>query len=79
MTADIANSYNRDVFAVPGRVTDGQSLGCNNLIKTSTSTCIISPVGCSLYFELGIRKFSKTSSNSKAIIYRIIFRRKNHL
>lgn len=34
VTADIANSYNRDVFAVPGRVTDGQSEGCNNLIKT---------------------------------------------
>lgn len=34
VTADIANSYNRDVFAMPGRVTDSQSEGCNNLIKT---------------------------------------------
>ncbi len=33
VTADIANSYNRDVFAVPGRVGDTQSIGCNNLIK----------------------------------------------
>ena len=33
VTADIANSYNRDVFAVPGRVNDQFSLGCNNLIK----------------------------------------------
>lgn len=33
VTADIANSYNRDVFAVPGRITDSQSMGCNNLIK----------------------------------------------
>ena len=33
VTADIANSYNRDVFAVPGRITDSQSSGCNNLIK----------------------------------------------
>ena len=33
VTADIANSYNRDVFAVPGRATDKYSLGCNNLIK----------------------------------------------
>lgn len=33
VTADIANSYNRDVFAVPGRSTDKYSLGCNNLIK----------------------------------------------
>jgi DNA processing protein len=33
VTADIANSYNRDVFAVPGRAEDKYSIGCNNLIK----------------------------------------------
>ncbi|MFY0603948.1 MAG: DNA-processing protein DprA [Flavobacteriaceae bacterium] len=33
VTADIANSYNRDVFAVPGKTTDLFSKGCNNLIK----------------------------------------------
>jgi DNA processing protein len=33
ITADIANSYNKDVFAVPGRPTDPMSTGCNQLIK----------------------------------------------
>lgn len=33
VTADIANSYNRDVLAVPGRSTDPFSKGCNELIK----------------------------------------------
>ncbi|UNY99672.1 DNA-processing protein DprA [Zhouia spongiae] len=33
VTADIAQSYNREVFAVPGRTTDKYSVGCNNLIK----------------------------------------------
>jgi DNA processing protein len=33
VTADIAHSYNREVFAVPGRSSDKFSLGCNNLIK----------------------------------------------
>ena len=33
VTADIANSYDRDVFAVPGRTADRYSVGCNNLIK----------------------------------------------
>jgi DNA processing protein len=32
VTADIANSYNRDVFAVPGRCIDPYSEGCNQLI-----------------------------------------------
>ncbi|MFO8068248.1 MAG: DNA-processing protein DprA [Bacteroidales bacterium] len=34
ITAHIANSYYRDVFAVPGRSTDTYSRGCNRLIKT---------------------------------------------
>ncbi|HEY0677041.1 MAG TPA: DNA-processing protein DprA [Chitinophagaceae bacterium] len=35
ITAEIANSYNRDVFAVPGKITDSKSEGCNHLIKTN--------------------------------------------
>jgi len=35
ITADIANSYNRDVLAVPGRPDDQWSAGCNNLIKNN--------------------------------------------
>lgn len=34
ITAHIANSYNRDVFSVPGRVGDKFSAGCNFLLKT---------------------------------------------
>ena len=35
VTADIANSYDKDVFAVPGRTTDLYSKGCNSLIKNN--------------------------------------------
>jgi DNA processing protein len=35
ITAELANSYNRDVFAYPGRVSDEFSSGCNLLIKTN--------------------------------------------
>ena len=40
ITADIANSYNRDVFAFPGRVDDICSVGCNNLIKQNKAALI---------------------------------------
>lgn len=33
ITAKLADGYNRDVFAVPGRTTDKGSAGCNHLIK----------------------------------------------
>jgi DNA processing protein len=42
VTADIANSYNRDVFALPGRVTDVYSKGCNNLIKSNQAHLLTS-------------------------------------
>jgi len=40
VTADIANSYNRDVFAIPGRSIDVYSRGCNDLIKENKA-CLI--------------------------------------
>lgn len=42
VTAAIANSYNRDVFAVPGRVEDKYSTGCNNLIKSQKAQMLTS-------------------------------------
>ena len=35
ITAELANSYNRDVFAIPGRTTDAKSAGCNYLIQNN--------------------------------------------
>jgi DNA processing protein len=40
ITAQIANSYNRDVFALPGRVDEEFSEGCNYLIKTNRAQLI---------------------------------------
>jgi DNA processing protein len=33
ITAKLADAYNRDVFATPGRITDKKSSGCNHLIR----------------------------------------------
>jgi DNA processing protein len=40
ITADLANDYNRDVFAFPGRIHDEWSAGCNSLIKTNRASLI---------------------------------------
>ena len=42
ITSDIANSYNKDVFAFPGNIGRSFSAGCNNLIKSNQAHLITS-------------------------------------
>lgn len=42
VTADIACSYGRDVYAFPGRPTDEYSAGCNRMIQTNKAGLITS-------------------------------------
>ncbi len=51
VTADIAHSYNREVFAVPGRTTDNQSKGCNVLIKTQKANVLTE--AADILYQLG--------------------------
>lgn len=48
ITAEIANSYNKDVFAVPGRVNDEFSAGCNYLIKQNKAMLLESATDLAL-------------------------------
>jgi len=41
ITAELASSYNRDVFAFPGRISDEYSEGCNKLIAQQKTTMIL--------------------------------------
>ena len=40
ITADLANQYNRDVFALPGKLSDPCSVGCNRLISLHQAAII---------------------------------------
>jgi DNA processing protein len=42
ITAEIANSYNKDVFAIPGNVGQTYSEGCNKLIKINKAALLMS-------------------------------------
>ena len=42
ITAELGNSYNKDVFAFPGRVGDSRSEGCNYLIKNNKAAMVTS-------------------------------------
>lgn len=58
VTADIAGSYNREVFAVPGRTGDPYSVGCNTLIKQHKAHLLTS--AADLIYLLGWNVEEKT-------------------
>lgn len=80
ITAELANSYNRDVFAVPGRLGDDTSRGCNYLIKTNRAALIESGEDIAYIMGWDEKKISpKTQkqlfvqlSESEKLIYEII-------
>lgn len=60
ITASIANSYNKDVFAVPGRVSDPKSEGCNSLIREHKAYLITS--GNDLLHAMGWESVTRTAT-----------------
>ena len=60
ITANMDNDYNRDVFAVPGRITDKYSMGCNNLIKTQKANVLTSAADLIYILNWDISKETKT-------------------
>lgn len=66
ITAEIANSYNRDVFAFPGRINDEFSEGCNFLIrnnKASLLSCM-----ADLAYIMGWEKKDDTASITEQLM-----------
>lgn len=65
ITAGIAGSYHRDVFAVPGQVFDSYSKGCNNLIACNRATLLRSIDD--LFYILGWDRKSNTPASTSGI------------
>ena len=65
ITANLAASYDREVFAVPGRIDDQFSSGCNKLIEENKARIISSPEIISKYMSWDIA--AKTENKSKFV------------
>lgn len=69
ITAQLAQDYNRDVFAYPGRTTDIYSIGCNNLIKNNCAALITSAED----FALSARWIDEKAKDKAEPIQRELF------
>lgn len=63
ITAKLANDYNRDVYAVPGNITQHFSKGCNELIKNYQAILLNDPE--ELIELLGLKKDKEKPSAAK--------------
>ncbi|GIV26549.1 MAG: DNA processing protein DprA [Bacteroidia bacterium] len=66
ITASIANSYNKDVFAFPGRANDLYSSGCNALIKLNKAQMIESADDF-LYFMNWVKDDKKAQNTTPSL------------
>ncbi len=64
ITAEYANSYNRDVLAIPGRFNDTYSKGCNNLIKYNKAGLITCADDLIRAMNWEVEKKSETNDNT---------------
>ncbi len=68
ITADIANSYNRDVFAFPGRIGDFYSEGTNALIRQNKAALIQSADDVTYMLGWDVREKPRVSPQRKIFI-----------
>ena len=61
ITAELANGYNKDVFAIPGRITDPKNEGCNYLVKSNKAALITS--AADIVENMGWGEIKKTPQN----------------
>jgi DNA processing protein len=67
ITADLASSYNRDVFALPGRSVDKFSGGCNSLIKQNKAALI--ETGYDIEYAMGWDHEKKKSDPLQKLLF----------
>lgn len=69
ITAEIANNYNRDVFALPGKVDDTYSIGCNHFIKMNKACLLESAADIVYVMGWEQKEKSKKESNKQRSLF----------
>ena len=70
ITADIANSYFKDVFAMPGRINDRMSQGCNRLIADNKALLLQSSKAFFSY--MGWEKDSRNIESKQQELFQML-------
>jgi DNA processing protein len=65
ITAELAYNYNRDLFAIPGRIHDPKSMGCMELIRMNKATILTS--AAQLLEILGWREMKQVRKQQKEL------------
>ncbi len=71
ITARLAAGYGRDVYAVPGRLDDIRSQGCNQLLKEQVAAPVTTPE--TLPVTLGLGRLKRTKSEDLEVAVRARF------
>ena len=67
ITARLAAGYGRDVYAVPGRIDDVRSQGCNQLLKEQVAAPVASPETLPVSLGLGRLRRSRAADLETAV------------
>lgn len=70
ISARLAFSYDRDVYALPGRIDDTRSKGCNLLIREEIASPVISTDTLAAGLGLGTRRKMRTAADDREILSR---------
>ncbi|MCL9804055.1 DNA-processing protein DprA [Flavobacterium amniphilum] len=68
LTANMANEYDRDVFAVPGRITDKYSQGCNWLVKMNKAQTLTNASDLIYHLNWDIKNSSKRAIQKQLFV-----------
>lgn len=68
VTAEMANGYNREVFALPGRHSDKMSIGCNNLIKKQQAMMMTSAADLIYMLNWDVEQNTKPNKQTQLFV-----------